>query len=254
MILRRLGEVGATLTEIRVDSVVTRRAAVDQVPISLRRHRLPLRLQQLSDYGDLKRDISTGAREPGAREGASRGGSSRRLRLVLAEVALTGSDLETALGGAGVAPDAEMVEMIVAAAAGRSIGAGQGFLLDPVVKRAVEGHAMELAIEFYSGFWTVKDVHADHSYDLECTRGEETLLVEVKGTTGRGETVIVTRNEVSVARERHPHTELFIISGIVVHDRGLPRPWASGGVQVRIPGWGVQKSRLEPLGFTYRTT
>jgi hypothetical protein len=200
LVLRRLAEVGAAVTDIRVDSVITRRLPAGQQRVVLRRHRLPLALAQVSDFADLKRDISTAAREPGARQGASRGGSSRRLRFTLEADGWSAHELEHHVAGAGAIPEVDAVRHAVNLAAGRADARSQGFLMSPAIKRAVELHAMELAIAHYSRNWQVSDVHADHPYDLECRRGDRVIYVEVKGSTSRGEAVIVTPNEVRHAR------------------------------------------------------
>jgi hypothetical protein len=111
---------------------------------------------------------------------------------------------------------------------------------------------MGRAIAHYSREWEVKDMHADHPYDLECRRGLELLHVEVKGSTSRGEAVLVTPNEVSHARAQHPNTELFIVSGIMVDRAATAAPEVSGGVERRVRGWGADESRLRPVGFEYR--
>jgi len=252
LILSRLADIGAVLTDIRVDSVVTRRLPPDQQRVVLRRHQLPIALAKIGDFGSLKRDISTAAREPGAREGSSRGGSSRRLRFLLEAGERSESDLEHAVAGAGAIPEADAVRTIVDVAAGRRSYTAQGFLLSPKIKRAVELHSMDRAIAYYSRRWKVTDVHANHPFDLECRRGSDVLYVEVKGSTTRGDAVIVTPNEVKHARTHHPHTELFVLSEIVVDDAATTSPHARGGKESRHSGWGTDDSRLRPVGFEYR--
>jgi hypothetical protein len=253
LVLRRLAEAGATVTEIRVDSIVTRRLSPDQQRITLRRHEMPLRLSSVNDIDDLKRDISTAARRPGARVGARSGGSSRRLRFLLIAEGSTAEQLDRSVEGAGAIPEVGVVRDVIDIAAGRSSARSQGFLLSPVIKDAVEKHAMARATAHYSQGWTVKDVHKDHSYDLECRRGNEVLYVEVKGTTSKGETVLVTRSEVGIAKQRHPNTELFLVSGIRIDDATAERPTASGGEVSVYRGWAADDSRLRPLGFEYLT-
>lgn len=73
LVLSRLAEADATVIEIRVDSTVTRRLGIDRQRIPLRRYILPLKLSSVEDINDLKRDISTAARQPGARLEATTG-------------------------------------------------------------------------------------------------------------------------------------------------------------------------------------
>lgn len=252
LLLQRLRVVGGVIQDIHVDSVVTRRLPPEQRRVSLQRHRLPLALAAVGDLADLKGDISTAAREPGAREGARRGGSSRRLRFLFSAGTWAASDVKRVLAGSGAAPEAEVVHEVIEVAAGRAVGRTQGYLLSPAIKRAVEMHAMERAIAEYSTHWTVVDVHADHPYDLECRRETDLLHVEVKGTTSRGEAVIVTPNEVQHARSHHPRTELFVVSEIHVEETPGSPPRASGGTVAQYPGWGMDDGRLRPVGFEYR--
>lgn len=59
-------------------------------------------------------------------------------------------------------------------------------------------------------WWTVLDVSADRSYDLYCSRGADYLCVEVKGTVGAAERVILTVKEVANGRQEYPRTALAI--------------------------------------------
>ena len=251
LVLKRLSEHGVTVTEIRVDSTVTRRLPSAQQRVNLRRYRLPLLLRSVKDLDDLKRDISTAARQPGARQGSMLGGSSRRLRFVLSAKGSTTDQLDRAVEGLGAAPEVEAVREVIAVAAGKSANRAQGFLLSPAIKKAVESHAMTRAIAHYSRGWTVRDVHSKQSYDLECRRGDQVLYVEVKGTMGLGEVLIVTRGEVVVAKKQHPNTELFVVSDIRIEDAAMTKPRASGGQVSVYRGWAADDSRLRPLGFEY---
>lgn len=250
LLLGRMRDRGVGITEIRVDSIVTRRLPIQQQKIQLKRHAFPLNLAGV-DVNDLKRDISTAAREPGAREGASSGGSSRRLRFLI-DATDPADDLELLLAGSGVVPDVDAVQEVAEWAAGkRRSGSGGGYLLSGPLRRVIEDHAMGLAVAHYSKDWAVTDVHANHSYDLECQRGDEVLHVEVKGTTSSGEAVIVTANEVDHARDHHPHTELFVVSQVVVQHATGPTPTAHGGVTRIYPAWGTLESQLRPIAFRY---
>lgn len=89
--------------------------------------------------------------------------------------------------------------------------AGAGRQMDPKKRTAVEHYAMALARTHYEALeWSVETKGAP--YDLLCTRDEEYLRVEVKGTTGGAGDVELTVNEVSSARN-HP-SELFVVSNI----------------------------------------
>jgi hypothetical protein len=85
------------------------------------------------------------------------------------------------------------------------------------MRRAVELRAMDRVIEhFRDDGWTVVDVSADHPYDLHCSRADEYLCVEVKGTVGAATRVNLTAGEVRNARAEHPRTALAIVRHIVL--------------------------------------
>ena len=119
LVLSRLADASATVTEIRVDSTVTRQLSPDEQRIHLRRHPLPLELRRVEDFDDLKRDISTAAREPGARAGSMRGGSSRRLRFLLSTNGSTADQLDRLVQGPGAIPEVQVVQELIDIAAGR---------------------------------------------------------------------------------------------------------------------------------------
>lgn len=107
---------------------------------------------------------------------------------------------------------------------------GQGRGLSTPERRAVEHHAMARARDHFEMRWdSVTDVSGSESYDLLCRRGNAELRVEVKGTTGGGDSVLLTRNEVQHARQHYPHVALFIVHGIQLTGRGTEAPSASGG-------------------------
>jgi hypothetical protein len=73
--------------------------------------------------------------------------------------------------------------------------------------------SFDTAIRYYEAEgWRVADVGAVESFDLRCERDGQEVHVEVKGTTGNGERIILTPNE--VAHARVGDTELFIVIGI----------------------------------------
>lgn len=127
---------------------------------------------------------------------------------------------------------------------------GQGYESFTESRKAIEDHAMQKASTYYERRgWRVTDVSARRSYDLLCKRGNEVLHVEVKGTTSRGEKVLLTRNEVEHAEGTFPHVALFIVAGIRV--TGTP-PRASGGRSRNIEPWNVSSGELKPLAFEYQ--
>lgn len=122
---------------------------------------------------------------------------------------------------------------------------GQGYGLTGDERVAVEMHAVACAVAYFVGHqYNVRAV--GKPYDLECVRGNETVHVEVKGTTGPGDSVELTVGEVRHARTFR-HTILFVVSDIVLDRRGRAR----GGAQWVFDPWQPEEGALAPTRFTY---
>lgn len=130
-------------------------------------------------------------------------------------------------------------------------GVGQGYGLTGKERRAVELHAQALVENHYVGLgFEVQDVSQGKPFDLLCKRGGEEIRVEVKGTTGSGEQVFLTRNEVTHARE-HPNLVcLAIVSGISLVRSSSGLSLSGGTLCIRHP-WEIDAGELEPLQFRY---
>ena len=143
-------------------------------------------------------------------------------------------------------------EPVIEAAIRPTAHIGQSYLADSACRRAIELRAMELAREFYQGQWPeVFDVSATASCDLHCRAGEAQLRVEVKGTAGNAEHILLTSNEVLLARRYHPQTALFVVSQIEV-DRSVVPPVGRGGTVCEIRPWFPDADRLAATAYRYR--
>jgi len=130
-------------------------------------------------------------------------------------------------------------------------GGGQGYGLTGKERRAVELHAQALVENHYVGLgFEVRDVSQRNPFDLLCKRGDEEIRVEVKGTTGSGEQVFLTRNEVAHAREHPALVSLAIVSGISLARTSNGLSLSGGTLTVRHP-WDIDAGELEPLQFRY---
>jgi hypothetical protein len=155
----------------------------------------------------------------------------------------------TTQGEATSAPEVSTARVALAELAGRR-AQGQGFGLSPDERKAVEARAMEVAAKYYEDEgWIVEDVHKTRSYDLIIQRNGEEVHVEVKGTTGLGQKILLPKNEVAHARRQHPNTALFVVHGIKL-DGGNP-PIATGGTVWLLCPWDVDQGQLEPLAYSY---
>lgn len=120
-------------------------------------------------------------------------------------------------------------------------------------RRAIENRAVEVVAErLEAERWSVEDVGMTRSYDLHCTdENGRHLYVEVKGTTGPLSAVTLTANEVQIAREQHPQTALYVVSGIILHGNAN-EPTATGGTVDEIRPWLPDEARLQAKTFRYR--
>jgi hypothetical protein len=148
--------------------------------------------------------------------------------------------------------DVEAVRQIIQPLRSRS--SRQGYGLDATQRRVIELHAMQLAHAYYSAQWNnVVDVSANESCDFIChnTAGDR-LFVEVKGTTGSGDTILLTANEVQLAVDRYPNTALFIVSHIQLHNDETGQPIATGGQRREFTPWHPDHHALRPTAYECR--
>lgn len=130
--------------------------------------------------------------------------------------------------------------------------AGQGFESNPLIRRAIELHAMELARKAYEHQgYKVEDVSGNHPYDLLCSQLGMRRRIEVKGTRGNFSVVNLTIGEVLAAREPAAITDLFIVYEIKV-DASKSNPTATGGKRHLIQDWVPGEKDLEPTQYRYK--
>lgn len=160
--------------------------------------------------------------------------------------------------GAGIPVPGEVpaevldAEQAIERAAGRP-GKRAGFRLSVADKRATEGRAVAVATAHLEALgFTVKDVGAKESYDLDAVRAGERVKVEVKGTTSLGQEVVLTRNEVLLHQAEYPNTALCVVHSIVL-DRSVTPPVASGGTLVHTEPWKPLEEDLTPMSYRYST-
>lgn len=145
-----------------------------------------------------------------------------------------------------------LLEEIPGGRAGGGSADGQPSVTSAAINRAVERRAVEVTTEHLEAQdWHVQDVGLVEAYDLDCVRGDESLHVEVKGTSGLGEIVSLTANEVAHARDQFPDVALAIVSGIRVEIDGNAEPIASGGDLDFVYPWEIDAGALEASIFRY---
>jgi hypothetical protein len=133
----------------------------------------------------------------------------------------------------------------------KGLAGGQGFVLDSKVRQALEGYAMDAAKRHYKGLgYRWEDLSKTCPYDLRCSKGNDVVYVEVKGTQTDGVEIILTPGEVEFARRHKGQMALFILHSIHVA-AGEGGPVLSGGERYLIQPWDVDLGTLKPVSFKY---
>lgn len=127
------------------------------------------------------------------------------------------------------------------------VGRGQGFFTGSSARRKrIEEIAMRRAWNYFEGKnYKVQDFHKTRPYDLKCVKESETVYVEVKGTTSKGERILVTPGEVNFALRNSSKMALFVLSSIQL---GRRNPEAGGKVRIERP-WRILRRNLSPTGY-----
>ena len=130
------------------------------------------------------------------------------------------------------------------------VARSQGFGLSADERKAVELHAMALAEEWLrNNGYIPKDTSANKPYDFEAKRGDETLWVEVKGTTSdSADAIAMTHGEVDLHRNEKGRTALMIVSGIRL-GKEAENMRAYGGTLETLIGWDIDAWELYPTSF-----
>ena len=130
----------------------------------------------------------------------------------------------------------------------RRRGFGRG--LSPEQIKRVELHAMQAALNYFAQLgYSTDDVSARESYDIRATKGAEVVQVEVKGTTGAYDRVVLTRNEVELARRAY--CALFVVCDIRLSASGDATISGSGVARVISP-WMPLDQDLYATEYRYR--
>lgn len=224
----------------------------------------PRELAQLLDVEALRREITTSQGRIGQARGAKKEGNNRkRIRLRLQVPGYGPGDAARLAEDLASPPDRaveegtalEITDAITAAERAASPRrSGQGMRLSHADRVAIEAHSVALACDYLRNEgYTVKDVGAVESYDIDATRQGERLYVEVKGTTSHGDEVVLTKNEVDLISSKNPDTMLIVVSEIHL-DRRDTTPLASGGIIRAARPWLIEHERLTPISYRYKTS
>jgi hypothetical protein len=123
---------------------------------------------------------------------------------------------------------------------------GQGYLQDSKKKKLIEEHAIKAAEAYLTEELHYKvDRHAGgQKYDLTCSRDEETIFVEVKGTVSDGSSVLLTAGEVTYARNHVGQMGLFVLHSVEINGDVV----FGGKAMIRLP-WKIDDDRLSPTHY-----
>lgn len=150
-------------------------------------------------------------------------------------------EAEKALKRFSMSPDDEIRE-------DERLSKGQGFGLSAEEKKQIEEVAMRRAIKhFVSEGYDTEDMHVGHPYDLKCSNGRNEVFVEVKGTTGGGRKVLLTRGEVDFARRHNQSMALYLVHSISMK-RGMN---PNNGKSVVVMPWRIKERNLTPSRYEY---
>ena len=127
---------------------------------------------------------------------------------------------------------------------------GQKYVADPEARKAIEDHAVATAFDYFRAqHFRVRK--RGKPYDLECSRNDQRLFVEVKGSQTECQEVSLTPNEVKFARDNHDTMALFVVHSIQL-DGQDGKYTAHGGVAVLLSPWSPEPDNLKPAAYVYR--
>lgn len=129
---------------------------------------------------------------------------------------------------------------------------GQGFQPSTEARLAVERHAMATATDLLEAEgWKVHNVSTSESFDLLCVRGDTRQFVEVKGTIGAGDQIILTAKEVVFAAAHQADMLLVVVAGIELQRDHAVQIIASKGSPIFYRNWAPVAADLAPIAYTY---
>lgn len=118
---------------------------------------------------------------------------------------------------------------------------------NPKIRKTIEDYAMKKCIRHYENIgFKCEDVSQRESFDVLAQKGSCTLKIEVKGTRGAGDKVILTKKEVELAKQKE--TILFLVRNIHYNEK---TDKASGGEE-NVLEWKISDSSLIALSYSYQ--
>ena len=249
LLLRRLAETNCHLLDAVLDTKKTNQLQLSRDERRLLDNSNPIDLAE-ADLNSLLNNLCSAQRTIGRPEDAKGpGNSTKRMRLYVSGLRTNLSDAARLLAHQPFNTETDEEINTIVRPLRRKGRSGRG--LTASERKAVELRAMEVTRIHLSSSWsTIEDVSATEPCDYICVSNEKTLYVEVKGTTGLGDIVTITRNELALARAQYPNTLLAVVSEIDLQ-RDTDPPTASGGNLKLLSPWEIKQEDLEPLAFDF---
>ena len=119
-------------------------------------------------------------------------------------------------------------------------------------RKAVELYAMQVARKFYEDDgWKVVDKSNSQPFDFLASKGRQQRFIEVKGSTGDGNSVILTNGEVEHVKCHSKESVLMVVAKIQLEGDG--HNWAASGgfISTHHDPWLINESKLNPTQFRY---
>jgi len=124
-----------------------------------------------------------------------------------------------------------------------------GYEPNKKIRDAIEKYAVDHATQYFRNRH-YKVTPRGKPYDLLCTRKAEELHVEVKGTRGNGNKVILTANEVQHAHD-HKMTALYVMHSVSVRPETNQEVRITGGRRKILNPWRINQGRLKSTQYLY---
>ncbi|HBV09922.1 MAG TPA: hypothetical protein DEB66_07725 [Micrococcaceae bacterium] len=132
----------------------------------------------------------------------------------------------------------------------RRSGRGQKWSADPRKRKLAEDFGQRILERHYvDQGWEVTDTRIGNPYDAVATKSDQILYLEAKATQSSGDSLLVTPNEVTFAREHKGQCVIGVVSDIRFDPDGSLDE--SSGI-FRIYDWTAHVSELVATGYKWK--
>lgn len=128
---------------------------------------------------------------------------------------------------------------------------GNPFRASAQERTAIELHSMDVAKQYLEGLgYSTVDTSRTEPFDFIATRLGNSIIVEVKGTTSRGQQVILTEGERKAQAEAYPDNALIVVHSIEIDTR-CNDVFCTGGEVHCLLNWRIEPCQLQPIQYRY---